>query len=69
MKVELSNQELKDIHECLGAVAVENLDHINVFRKTDDKEFKLIADKLEKDYEREMFLLNKAFKLIDWGNN
>jgi hypothetical protein len=69
MKVELSNQELKDIHECLGAVAVENLDHINVFRKTDDKEFKLIADKLEKDYEREMFLLNKVFKLIDWGNN
>lgn len=69
MEVELSNQELKDIHECLGAVAVENLDHINVFRKTDDKEFKLIADKLEKDYEREMFLLNKVFKLIDWGNN
>ena len=31
--------------------------------------FLIFADKLEKDYEREMFLLNKVFKLIDWGNN
>ena len=69
MKVELSNQGLKDIHGCLGAVALENLGHINAFRQNGRSDLRKLADNLEKEYEREMTLLNKIFKLIDWGNN
>lgn len=67
MKVELSNQELKDIYGCLGAVAIENLGHINTFRQNGKSDLRKLADNLEKEYEREMTLLNKVSKLISWG--
>lgn len=66
MIVELSNQELKDIYGCLGAVALENSGHINAFRQNGRSDLRKLADSLEKEYEREMTLLNRISKLIKW---
>lgn len=66
MQVELSNQELKDIYGCLGAVALENSCHVNAFRQEGKNDLRKLADSLEKEYEREMILLNRISKLISW---
>lgn len=64
MKVELSNQELKDIYGCIGAVILKN---------SEIMESEIIGNKfrerLEEENRRLMELTPKIFKLIDWGNN
>lgn len=64
MKVELSNQELKDIYGCIGAVILKN---------SEIMESEIIGNKfrerLEEENRRLMELTPKVFKLIDWGNN
>jgi hypothetical protein len=64
MKVELSNQELKDIYGCIGAVILKNSEIMeseilgNKFR-----------ERLEEENRRLIELTPKVFKLIDWRNN
>lgn len=64
MKGELSNQELKDIYGCIGAVILNN---------SEIMESEIIGNKfrerLEEENRRLMELTPKVFKLIDWGNN
>lgn len=64
MEVELSNQELKDIYGCIGAVILKN---------SEIMESEIIGNKirerLEEENRRLMELTPKVFELIDWGNN
>lgn len=69
MKVELSNQELKDIYESLGVDVMNDSEQADLLRKDGKKDLLILADKLEKECERKTILLAKIFKLIDWGNN
>ncbi len=64
MKVELSNQELKDIYGCIGAVILNNSEIME--REILGNKFR---ERLEEENRRLMELTPKVFKLIDWGNN
>lgn len=64
MKVELSNQELKDIYGCIGATILNNSEIME--REILGSKFR---ERLEEENRRLMKLTPKVFKLIDWGNN
>lgn len=64
MKIEWSNQELKDIYGCIGATILNNSEIME--REILGNKFR---DKLEEENRRLMELTPKVFKLIDWGNN
>lgn len=64
MKVEWSNQELKDIYGCIGAVILNNSEIME--REILGNKFR---ERLEEENRRLMELTPKVFKLIEWGNN
>lgn len=64
MKIEWSNQELKDIYGCIGATILNNSEIME--REILGSKFR---ERLEEENRRLMKLTPKVFKLIDWGNN
>jgi len=64
MKIEWSNQELKDIYGCIGATILNNSEIME--REILGSKFR---ERLEEENRRLMELTPKVFKLIDWGNN
>lgn len=64
--LELSNRELKDIYGCLGGITTEEIYQTTQFELADKEEYKELIESLKARTERQMILINKIAKFIDW---
>lgn len=66
MKVELTNRELKDIYSGLGWVVTQELYHITQMEQENIEENKELLKTMKERNERQMILIKKITKLINW---
>lgn len=69
MKIDLSNRELKDIYGGLCGVTTHETYHISQMEKENREEHKELLKSMRERVQRQMVLINKITKLIDWEKN